>query len=65
MTSMYDSIIKDDLSNSAIDFNEINFKKFKLQSQSQQKSSLELSAGGGQNTIMATKTISVYDSINL
>jgi len=67
---IYDSIIKDGLSNSAIDFSEIDFKKFKLQlqSQSQQKPSRELSAGREQSTTATTKpriTYSMYDSINL
>lgn len=34
---IYDSIIKDDLSSSAIDFNEIDFKRFKLQLQPQKQ----------------------------
>jgi hypothetical protein len=75
--NIYNSVIKD-APNSAMDFNEIDFKNFKLQSQ--QKSNRGLSAGGGgQNTMMATRTaaaaaarsnttritFSVYDSINL
>jgi hypothetical protein len=62
-----DSIIKD--APTALD--ETDFKKFKSQSQSQQKSNRALSAGG-QNTTAVTAaksntriTFSVYDSINL
>jgi len=68
---IYDSIIKN-APNSALD--EIDFKKFKSQSQ-QQKSNRELSAGGGQNamtTNTAAKsnittriTFSMYDSTSL
>jgi len=53
------NIIKDDISNSAIDFNEIDFKNFKLQSQ---KPSRELSAGGAAKPRI---TYSMYDSLNL